>query len=101
MQRADIATLIGDRPEAHGVYDETEETQRQIFCTVSSVKRSEAYEAMGHGLAPEIVLTLADEAEYQGESKCRYNSTLYRIMRTYRLKNGGIELTLERSNADV
>ncbi len=101
MLRASIAALIGDRPEAHGVYDEVEEPQRQVYCTVSSVKRSEVYEAMGHGLAPEIVLTLSDAAEYQGETKCRYNSVLYRIMRTYLLKNGGIELTLERSNTDV
>lgn len=101
MQYADVAVLIGETPEAHGVYDEPETTERRVFCVVSSVKRAEVYEAMGHGLAPELVITLSDIAEYQGEPRCRYNRVEYRIMRTYRLKNGGIELTLERSNADV
>lgn len=97
----DVATLIAETPEAHGVYEAPEETEREVYCVVSSVKRSEAYQAMGQGLAPEIVLTLADVAEYQGEPRCRYGGKEYRIIHTYMLKSGGIELKLERSNADV
>ena len=96
MIRAKILTLIREDPEAHGVGNEPEEMEREVYCTVKSVGMQEAYQAMGIGLNPELKVVLDHEFEYQGEAICELNGIRYKIIRTYINEADGIELTLQR-----
>lgn len=101
MTARDVIYLIGESPEAHGVFDTTVvETPRKVYCEVRSVGMSELYAAQANGLRPSYVFKLNHKADYQGEKICTYNSTRYRIVRTY--VNGiSIELTVEEATIDA
>lgn len=96
----DVITLISENPAAHGVFDTTSETSRQVLCSVRSVGMTEAYTALSNGLNPQFVFVLSDYTDYQGEKICSYNGTRYRIVRTYR-NNQQIELTVEEATHDA
>jgi hypothetical protein len=98
MTRADVAYLIADHPDAHGVHDAPVQVPRMVYCDVQSVGRREFYDAHNAGMKPEVVLKLSDEAEYREELLVRFHDKTWRIIRTYRTPDGGIELTLERSD---
>ena len=103
----DVCTLIGVRKRD---YDEsgndiTEPTERQVFCRVGSVTRSEFYAAATAGIRPEMVLYLSNTEDYQGEDIVRYPAEagpLYDVVRTYRGDGrsaagpDGIEIVLQR-----
>ena len=96
MIKAGIVWLIREDPESHGVGTEPAETRRKAYCTVRSIGQTEAYQAMGVGLNPELKVILAHDFEYQGEDMCELNQVRYRIIRTYVTEADGIELTLQR-----
>ena len=100
MYKADVLTLIGETPEAHGVFDEFEPAERDVFCTVRSVGFSEFYTAKAAGLAPDVVFVLAHDFEYQGEKKARFHDVDYEIIRTYATEPDGIELTAQRKEGN-
>ena len=103
MVRADVVTLIGELPGAHGVFDTPMRNFRDVYCEVKSVSQSEAYQARAAGLNPELRLVLSHSFEYKGEQRCRFREINYRIIRTYVSESDGIELTIQREegNADV
>lgn len=101
MVRADVLTLIADDPAAHGVFDSSDEYQRDVYCTARSVGMRETYEAMGHGLHPEWLFELTHSFEYQGEKRCIFRGIKYNIIRTYITESDSIEITAERGNQDV
>lgn len=80
----DVMTLISAEltKDALGVISRTE-TEREVFCEVSSVSASEWYEASRADLNPEYKFRLFF-ADYQGEKACRYQGNTYAIYRTYR-----------------
>lgn len=94
----DIAYLITDLPGAHGVHDTPEQAERMIYVRVMSVGRSEYYNAHNAGLQPEVVFKLTDAADYNDERRARYQDVKYDILRSYRTPDGGVELTLQRSD---
>ena len=96
MFLADVCYLIEDTPQAHGVYDPPQATERMVYCTVQSVGRQEFYSAYSAGLQPSLVLKLADMIEYHDETRLMFHDREYQIVRTYMTKDGGIELTIER-----
>lgn len=100
MYLSDICYLITDTPRAHGIHDRPESTERMVYCTVQSVGRQEYYAASNVGLSPSLVLKLADTLEYENELKLKYHDQEYRIIRTYMTKDGGIELTVQRSDVN-
>lgn len=85
-------------------------TEREVFCRVYGITRSEFYQAAAVGLQPELTVRLSDYKDYEGEKTARYSGDLYSIIRTYRdsgslrggggLNLGGIELILERRIGD-
>lgn len=103
MVRADVVTLVADRPGAHGVLDTPMRNYRDVCCEVKSVSQNEAYQARATGLNPEYRLVLSHSFEYQGEPRCIFRNIPYRIIRTYTNESDGIELTVQREegNADV
>ena len=101
MVTVDVITLIADDPAAHGRFDASTEMRRQVYCTVRSVGMREAYEALSHGLRPELVFVLTHSFEYQGEKRCEYHGIPYTVLRTYVTEADGIEITVERGNSTV
>ena len=96
MVRADIVTLIGELPGAHGVFETPLENYRKVYCEVRSISQTEAYQARAAGLNPEYRLRLSHTFEYKGERLCEFRNILYSIVRTYMDENDGIELTIQR-----
>jgi len=96
MQRETVAYLVEPVPGVRGIYDAPAETRRQVFASIRSVGMRESYEALAHGLRPEIVLILKHDFEYQHEPLCDLEGTRYRILRTYITEADGIELVLQR-----
>ena len=100
MIRAEVISLIAENPAAHGVFDTAvTETSREVFAEIKSVGYNEFYAAKSAGIEPEIVFALTDYMEYEGEKIVGWNSTRYRVVRTY--TNGQtIELTCEVATND-
>lgn len=74
-------------------------TERQVFCKVDSVGRSEFFQAAQNNLHPEYVFTISHYKDYQGEKELKYTSwdgteKTYSIIRTYR-SGDAISLTAE------
>lgn len=102
MIRASVVTLLGEVPEAHGVYETPTQPQRTVACTVQSVYQQEFYNALNHGFTPSLVLVLGNYAEYQDERECIFEEKRYKIIRPYIRSDNKIELTVERvTNHDV
>ena len=99
MVRATTAKLTAEGPK--GVFDAETVEPREVFCTVRSVGMREMYEALSHGLRPELVIDLAHDFEYQGENFAEVNGVSYQIIRTYYNESNGIELTLQRRGERV
>ena len=83
-----------------------EETGRTVFCQVSSVGRSEFYQAAQADLHPEYIFTLSNFRDYRGEKLAKYmdwlgvEHILY-ITRAYRVPDSdAIELTCEERTGD-
>lgn len=98
MVYADIAYLITSAKNAHGVHIAQQDVKRLIYVDVQSVGRSEYYNAYNAGLQPELVLKLSEASEYNDEPELEYAGKRYRIIRSYRTKDGGVELTIQRSD---
>ena len=96
MVRADVVTLWGESPEAHGVFDAHALIPRQRYCEVKSISQTEAYQARATGLNPEYRLVLSHSFEYSGEKRCSFRGIEYEIIRTYMNESDGIELTIQR-----
>lgn len=83
MKTADVLTLVKETQtqDRYGVW-RAAETERDIFCTVGSVTRSEFFEAGRNGLNPEYVFTVFF-ADYEDETVCEFHRKRYAIYRTY------------------
>lgn len=100
MIRADVIELITENESAHGVHIAATETARMVYCTVKSASRREYYEAFNDGMSPEYVFRLEMAEDYQNERIARYHGQKYRIIRHYLTDDGGVELTVERSDVN-
>lgn len=100
MIRDDVLYLVAENPAAHGVFDEPVETQRMVYCTVSSVGRNEYYRAREYNLEPSLVFILSDFIEYQGEKIAVFHGKRYQIIRTY-VSGSSVELTCEEAKVDA
>ena len=72
-------------------------TERQVFCRVRSISRSEFYQAAQTDLHPEYVFTLANYRDYEGEQELKYTDWMgttrrLNILRTYRTESDEIEI---------
>jgi hypothetical protein len=52
-------------------------------------------------MQPEMVLKLKAEKEYKGELLLEYKGLQYTIIRQYVTPDGGIELTIQRSDVNA
>lgn len=100
MFKADVIKLISYTPVQHGTFDTPTETRREVFAEVKSVARTEAYAMLSQGMTPSYIFKLSLADDYAGETECAYNGSIYRIVRSYETRDGGVELTVERVGVD-
>ena len=98
MTRADVIGLITENRTGHGVHEAVTDTERTVMCTVESVRRNEYYNAMNAGFRPEYVFRLAVAEDYMDERLVKFHGQRFRVVRTYMTDDGGIEITVERSD---
>jgi len=98
MMRADVIDLIKENRTGHGVHEVVTDTARTVMCMVESVRRSEYYDASNAGYRPEFVFKLALAEDYQNERLLKYKGQKYRVVRTFRTDDEGIDITAERSD---
>lgn len=96
MDRSNVITLIVETTsqDEYGVW-RTAETERTVFCDVSSVTANEFFEGGRNGLNPEYRMTMFN-GDYGGERTLEYNGDRYAIYRTYLKRNDELELYVER-----
>lgn len=76
-------------------------TEKQVFCKVGSVGRSEFYQAAQADMHPTCTFTLSHYMDYSGEREVLYTDWTgaeknYVVTRTYRLPNSDkLEITAE------
>lgn len=96
MDRSEVLTLISKTYTTDAIGQKIPtETERDVFCNVSSVTRDEFYAAGKAGLNPEFRVTMYG-SEYNGEEICELYGTRYAIYRTYIRRDDSIELYLEK-----
>lgn len=98
MARDDVIYLIKETASAHGVHERVTPSEREVYCRVRSVGRTEFYTALNAGLQPEYVFVVSVADEYKGERKLRYWDRILDVVRTYELDDGSIEITAGRSD---
>lgn len=97
MVRADVVTLITEKPDAHGLFDSPEESTRTVMCTVRSASYRDIQAAGSEGLRPELIFRLAHDFEYQGEKVAKYHGQRYNVDRVYFADDSDwIDLTCSR-----
>lgn len=96
MDRSDIITLVAytSQQNDYGVWEKTK-SERDVFCSVDSVTRSEFFEGGRNGFNPEYRITMF-YADYNGEDEVIYNGQAYGVYRTYHAKTDELELYVER-----
>lgn len=96
MDRSDVITLIAETKvqDANGVW-RSSTTEREVFCQVNSITRSEFYDAGRNGLNPEYSFSMFF-GDYDGERTVRYKDNTYGVYRTYHGRTDVIELYVER-----
>lgn len=95
----DVIKLISIGADSYDEYGNEiiAETERQVFCQVNSVGRTEFYQAAQNNLQPEYVFHISNYRDYMGEKELIYTdwtgqTKRYSIIRTYR-SGDSIELT--------
>lgn len=96
MDRSDVVKLVSltKTQDDYGVW-RTTETEREVFCQVDSVTRSEFFDGGRNGLNPQFRITMF-AADYEDETILIYNGRRYSIYRTYITRTDDIELYVER-----
>lgn len=91
MVRDDVLTLVGENPQAHGVFGTYTELRTECFCKVQSVGRAEFWRGLSNGLEPTLIFTLSEYADYNGEKIVEYHGKRMRVIRTF-VTDNAIEL---------
>lgn len=96
MDKSEVLTLIGQTKiqDEYGVWRKGE-TERDIFCNVSSVTASEFFDGGRNGLNPEYRFTVFF-ADYEGERIVEYKGKRYAVYRTYQARTDTLEIYVER-----
>lgn len=101
MDRSNVCYLVEEThtQDEYGVQQVTQ-TERQVFCNVSSVTQREWFEGGRIGLNPEYRMTMF-AYDYAGEQLLKFNGIIYSIYRTYITDNDEIELYVQRKQGNV
>lgn len=100
MIRDDVLFLIGEQPQAHGIFDAPQETRTMVYCRVKSVTRAEFWRAYQNGIEPSLIFEISDYADYAGQKILEYSGKRYRVVRTY-VDEHAVELTAAEVTVDA
>lgn len=75
-------------------------SETEVFASLESVSMTEYFQAGVIGLKPDLKFTVRLN-EYSGQENLRYKSDVYSIYRTYRRKDGRIELYTQKRVGDI
>lgn len=96
MDKSEVLTLVSVKHEKDAIGQPVpKETEREVFCNVSSVSRAEWMDAGQMGLKPEYKVTMFVH-DYNGEEIAKLNETRFAVYRTYLAADEQIELYLGR-----
>lgn len=96
MDRSQVITLVGVTYETDSIGQKIKvETQRDVFCNISSVSATEYFEGGRNGLNPQYRATMF-RYDYNNELVVILNNARYSVYRTYIGRNDTIELYLEK-----
>lgn len=96
MDRSNVIFLVSETIEADEIgVQRTTQTQRKVYCNVTSVSLTEWSEGGRFGLNPEFRMTMF-APDYKGEKYLVFNDRMYSIYRTYVGKNDTIDLYVQR-----
>lgn len=86
--------------DAYGVFQRTE-TERKVFCKVTSIGSREWFDGGRNGLNPELRF-IVFRYDYDGEKIVKFHGDYFTIYRTF-IRDDNIELYTERrqGNADT
>lgn len=91
----DVIKLIQTRSpvrDANGNMKYTED-KAEKFCKVRSATRREFYAAETQDIKPELIITISNRVDYNGERELEYNGERYVVIRSY-WSGDEVELTV-------
>lgn len=95
MDRSNVIDLISETYSQDSIGQfVTTETQRQVYCDVRSITKTEWFDAGKDGMQPAYVFVMF-APDYQGEKIIEYNGNRYGVYRTYLGRNEQIEIYVE------
>lgn len=96
MDRSNVCSLITETrtQDQYGV-EQVQQTEREVYCNVTSVTQREWFEGGRIGLNPEYRMTMF-AYDYADEKLLKYNDIIYTIYRTYFTDNDEVELYVQR-----
>lgn len=74
-------------------------SETAVFALVESVSMSEFFQAGVQGLKPDLRFVVR-LTEYAGQENLRYGTEIYSVYRTYRRKDGRVELYTQKRVGD-
>lgn len=75
-------------------------SEKAVFAKVESISMSEFFQAGVTGLKPDLKFTVW-LTEYEGQENLRYGTDVYSVYRSYRRKDGRIELYTQKRVGDI
>ena len=73
--------------------------KREVFLNEKGIKRNEFYQANAQGYRPELCVEIR-AADYDCETHLEYGGVMYRVIRSYPVKNECIELICQSLVSD-
>lgn len=96
MDRSEVINLVTEvhTQDENGVF-QTEESKRQVFCSVNSVRQNEFFQGGAAGLKPVYRFDVF-RYDYNDEEIVEYKGQRYNVYRTYVAKDEIIELHCQK-----
>lgn len=96
MRGSNVAFLVTETytRNVYGVMERTE-TERKVYCRITSVSGSEWFEGGRNGINPEYRVVMF-RYDYEGENIMKIGDVYYTVYRTYQGTSDSIELYLEK-----
>ena len=96
MKGSNVAYLVeaSYKRNVYGIMERTE-TERKVYCRITSVSGAEWFEGGRNGINPEFRVVMF-KFDYQGENIMKIGGVYYTIYRTYQGTQDTIELYLEK-----
>lgn len=94
---SDVIILIEETTEVDAIGQrKSKQTEREVFCEIGNISRSEWSAAVANGMKPDVRITIS-MIEYNGESLLKWRGTTYKVYRVYAdFKNDAVELYCEK-----